>query len=33
MKYHIEHLAHAELKRHNLHNIYPFVKILTKNVL
>ena len=33
MKYHIEHLAHGELKKHNLHNIYPFIKILAKNVL
>ena len=33
MKYCIEHLAHGELKKHNLHNIYPFIKILTKNVL
>ena len=24
---------HGELKKHNLHNIYPFIKILTKNVL
>ena len=33
MKYRIECLAHGELKKHNLHNIYPFIKILTKNVL
>ena len=33
MKYHIKHLACGELKKHNLHNIYPFIKILTKNVL
>ena len=33
MKYHIERLAHGEFKKHNLHNIYPFIKILTKNVL
>ena len=33
MKYHIKHLAHGELKKHNLHNIYPFIKILTRNVL
>ena len=33
MKYCIERLAHGELKKHNLHNIYPFIKILTKNVL
>ena len=33
MKYCIEHLAHGELKKHNLHIIYPFIKILTKNVL
>ena len=33
MKYHIERLAHGELKKHNLHNIYPLIKILTKNVL
>ena len=32
MKYPIKHLAHGELKKHNLHNIYPFIKILTKNV-
>ena len=30
MKYHIECLARGELKKHNLHNIYPFIKILTK---
>ena len=29
LKYHIECLAHGELKKHNLHNIYPFIKILT----
>ena len=33
MKYCIKHLAHGELKKHNLHNIYPFIKILAKNVL
>ena len=33
MKYRIKRLAHGELKTHNLHNIYPFKKILTKNVL
>ena len=33
MKYRIEYLAHGELKKHNLHNIYPFIKILTKNIL
>ena len=33
MKYHIERLAHGELKKLNLHNIYPFIKILTKYVL
>ena len=33
MKYRIECLACGELKKHNLHNIYPFIKILTKNVL
>ena len=33
MKYHIEHLAHGELKKHKLHNICPFIKILAKNVL
>ena len=33
MKYRIECLACGELKNHNLHNIYPFIKILTKNVL
>ena len=33
MKYCIEHLAHGELKKHNLHNIYPFIKILAKNIL
>ena len=33
MKYCIEHLACGELKKHNLHNIYPFIKILSKNVL
>ena len=33
MKYCIERLACEELKKHNLHNIYPFIKILTKNVL
>ena len=33
MKYSIKHLAHGELIKHNLHNIYPFIKILTKNVL
>ena len=33
MKYHIECLARGELKKHNLHNIYPFIKILAKNVL
>ena len=33
MKYCIECLACGELKKHNLHNIYPFIKILTKNVL
>ena len=33
MKYRIECLARGELKKHNLHNIYPFIKILTKNVL
>ena len=33
MKYHIECLAHGELKKkHNLHNIYLFIKILAKNV-
>ena len=32
MKYHIECLVHGELKKHNLHNIYPFIKILTKNI-
>ena len=25
--------ARGELKKHNLHNIYPFIKILMKNVL
>ena len=33
MKYCIERLVHGELKKHNLHNIYPFIKILTKNIL
>ena len=33
MKYCIERLAHGKLKKHNLHNIYPFIKILAKNVL
>ena len=33
MKYRIECLAHGELKKHNLHNIYPFIKILATNVL
>ena len=33
MKYRIERLAHGELKYQNLHNIYPFIKILVKNVL
>ena len=33
MKYCIECLACGELKKHNLHNIYPFIKILAKNVL
>ena len=33
MKYCIERLACGELKKHNLHNIYPFIKILTKNIL
>ena len=33
MKYHIKCLAHGKLEKHNLHNIYPFIKILTKNVL
>ena len=33
MKYCIECLAHGELKKHNLHNIYPFIKILARNVL
>ena len=33
MKYHIICLACEELKKHNLHNIYSFIKILTKNVL
>ena len=33
MKYCIERLAHGELKKHNLCNIYPFIKILAKNVL
>ena len=33
MKYCIECLAHGELKKHNLHNIYSFIKILTKNIL
>ena len=33
MKYRIKRLAHGELKKHNLHNIYPFIKILAKNVL
>ena len=33
MKYHIKCLACGELKKHNLHNIYPFIKILAKNVL
>ena len=33
MKYRIKHLAHRELKKHNLHSIYPFIKILTKNIL
>ena len=33
MKYCIECLAHGEFKKHNLHNIYSFIKILTKNVL
>ena len=33
MKYHIECLVCGELKKHNLHNIYPFIKILTKNIL
>ena len=33
MKYHIECLARGELKKHNLHTIYPFIKILTKKVL
>ena len=33
MKYRIKCLACGGLKKHNLHNIYPFRKILTKNVL
>ena len=33
MKYHIKHLAHGELKKHNLHIIYPLKKIFAKNVL
>ena len=33
MKYCIKCLPHGELKKHNLHNIYPFIKILTKNIL
>ena len=33
MKYCIECLVHGELKKHNLHNIYPFINILAKNVL
>ena len=33
MKYRIERLARGELKKHNLHNIYPFIKILMRNVL
>ena len=33
MKYCTECLARGELKKHNLHNIYPFIKILAKNVL
>ena len=33
MKYRIKRLARVELKKHNLHNIYPFIKILANNVL
>ena len=33
MKYRIKCLADGELKKHNFHNIYPFLKILAKNVL
>ena len=33
MKYCIKRLAHGELKKHNLHNIYPFIEIHAKNVL
>ena len=33
MKYRIKRLVHGELKKHNLHNIYLFVKILVRNVL
>ena len=33
MKYCIERLSCGEFKKHNLHNIYPFIKILAKNVL
>ena len=33
MKYCIKCLAYGELKKHNLHNIYPFIQILVKNVL